>query len=128
VRDIRKGIAAKRLNVADPLLSFVAVAGTSLGAISVGLQLGFAQGQQSATLKELGSNLERLPERTATMALEALGLSRSEAEKIAYRPLPAVDLPLAGNGLGAGQLSSKMHNGKSEPRGIQRAIKRGARE
>ena len=127
VRDIRKGIAAKRLNVADPLMSFVAVGGTSLGAISVGLQLGSAHGQQSATLKELGSNLERLPERTATMALEALGLSRSEAEKIAHRPLPAVDSPLTGNGLGAGQLSSKMHNDEPEPRAIQRATKRRAR-
>ncbi len=39
LRDIRKGIATKRLNVADPLLSFVSVGGTTLGAISVGLQL-----------------------------------------------------------------------------------------
>lgn len=31
LRDIRKGIATKRLNVADPLLSFVSVGGTHLG-------------------------------------------------------------------------------------------------
>jgi AcrR family transcriptional regulator len=44
LRDIRKGIAAKRLNAADPLMSLVAVGGTTLGAISVGLQFGSARG------------------------------------------------------------------------------------
>lgn len=76
----------KRLHVHDPLMSFVSVGGANLGAISVGLQLGSAHGQQSAILRELGANLEQLPERTATRAVEALGLSRSEAEKIAHRP------------------------------------------
>lgn len=93
LRDIHKGIAAKRLNVADPLLSFVSVAGTTLGAISIGLQLGSAPGRQSALLKELDSDLEHLPERTARIALEILGLGRAEAEKIAYRTLPTVELP-----------------------------------
>jgi AcrR family transcriptional regulator len=106
LRDIRKGIAAKRLNVADPLMSFVSVAGTTLGAISIGLQSGSLQGQQSVTLKELGSDLERLPERTAKIALEALGLGSAEAEKIAYRPLPTTELPLSADGFKAGQVSS----------------------
>lgn len=93
LRDIRKGIAAKRLNVVDPLMSFVSVAGTTLGAISIALQLGSPPGQQSATLKELGSDLEHLPERLAKVALEALGLGRGEAERIAYRPLPKMEFP-----------------------------------
>jgi AcrR family transcriptional regulator len=104
LRDIRKGIAAKRLNVADPLMSFVSVAGTTLGAVSIGLQSRSAQGQQSVTLKDLGSDLERLPERTAKIALEALGLGRAEAEKIAYRPLPAMELPLSADGFKSGQV------------------------
>ncbi len=93
LRDIRKGIAAKRLNVVDPLMSFVSVAGTTLGAISISLQLGSQPGQQSAILKELGSDLGHLPERVAKVALEALGLGRAEAERIAHRPLPQIDLP-----------------------------------
>ena len=105
LRDIRKGIAAKRLNVADPLMSFVSVAGTTLGAISIGLQSGL-QGQQSVTLKDLGSDLERLPERAAKTALEALGLGRAEAEKIAYRSLPTMELPLLADGFKAGQVST----------------------
>jgi AcrR family transcriptional regulator len=106
LRDIRKGIAAKRLNVADPLMSFVSVAGTTLGAISIGLQSGSLQGQQSVTLKDLGLDLERLPERTAKIALEALGLGRAEAEKIAYRPLPTMELPLSADGFKAAQVSA----------------------
>jgi hypothetical protein len=87
-------------------MSFVSVGGTTLGAISIGLQLGSAQGQQSATLKELGSDLEHLPERVAKMALEALGLGRGEAERIAYRPLPTMELPIPADELRAGQVSA----------------------
>ena len=106
LRDIRKGIAAKRLSVADPLMSFVSVGGATLGAISVGLQLGSAQAQQSALLKELGSDLEHLPERVAKMALEALGLGRAEAEKIAYRPLPTLELPTPADEPKAGEVAA----------------------
>jgi AcrR family transcriptional regulator len=106
LRDIRKGIAAKRLNVADPLMSFVVAGGATLSAISIGLQLQSPEGQQSATLKELDSDLEHLPERTAKVALEALGLGRAEAEKIAYRQLPAMELPLSADALRASQGST----------------------
>jgi len=104
MRDIRKGIAAKRLNVPDALMSFVAVAGTTLGAISVGLQLRSSQGQKSATLQELGSDLEHLPERVARTALEALGLGRAEAERIANRTLPPLELPVQADDLAEDQV------------------------
>jgi hypothetical protein len=42
-------------------------------------------------LKELGFSGEHLPERTAAMLLQTLGLKRAEAEKIAARPLPLVE-------------------------------------
>jgi hypothetical protein len=96
------------------------VAGTTLGAISIGLQLGSQQGQQSAILKELGSDLEHLPERTAKIALEALGLGRAEAEKIAYRPLPTMELPMPADDLRAGQVSAM-------PRAAQPAARRNKR-
>jgi AcrR family transcriptional regulator len=123
LRDIRKGIAAKRLNVADPLMSFVSVGGTTIGAISIGLQLGSPQGQQSATLKELGSDLEHLPERVAKMALEALGLGRAEAERIAYRPLPTMELPIPADEFRAGQVSAMPRAAPPPP---ARRNKRGA--
>ena len=126
LRDIRKGIAAKRLNVADPLMSFVSVAGTTLGAISIGLQSGSLQGQQSVTLKDLGSDLERLPERTAKIALEALGLGRAEAEKIAYRPLPTMELPVSADGFKAGQVSTSPPSAQPPARRNKRGSQRTA--
>jgi AcrR family transcriptional regulator len=128
LRDIRKGIAAKRLNVADPLMSFVSVGGTTLGAISIGLQLGSPQGQQSAILKELGSDLEHLPERVAKMALEALGLGRAEAERIAYRPLPTMELPMPPDELRAGQVSAMPRAAQPAPRRNKRGSQRPATE
>ena len=107
LRDIRNGIAAKRLSVPDPLLTFVSVGGTILGAISVGLQLASSQQPQSSILKELGSNPEGLPERAATKVLEALGLGRAEAQKIANRPLPAPESAPAADGFGAGPAATK---------------------
>jgi AcrR family transcriptional regulator len=124
LRDIRKGIAVKRLSVADPLMSFVSVGGTTLGAISVGLQLGSPQGQQSAILKELGSDLQHLPERVARMALEALGLGRAEADKIAYRPLPTMELPASADesraGGAAAMPGTTQHSTRRKRRGGKR--------
>jgi AcrR family transcriptional regulator len=127
LRDIRKGIAAKRLTVADPLMSFASVGGTILGAIALALQLGSPQTQQSAVFKELGSDLEHLPERAAKVALEALGLGRAEAEKVAYRPLPQRELPRSAEGLGGSQLPSTIHSAEPGARGNQRASRRKAR-
>ena len=124
LRDIRKGIAAKRLTVADPLMSFVSVGGTTLGAISIGLQLGAPPGQQSVILKELGSDLEHLPERVAKMALEALGLGRAEAERIAYRPLPEMELPTPADESRAGQVSALPRAAQSPPRRNKRSTNR----
>jgi AcrR family transcriptional regulator len=126
LRDIRKGIAAKRLNVADPLMSFVSVGGTTIGAISIGLQLGSPQGQQSATLKELGSDLEHLPERVAKMALEALGLGRAEAERIAYRPLPTMELPIRADEFRAGEVSATPRAAQPPARRNKRSSQRTA--
>lgn len=126
LRDIRKGIAAKRLIVPDPLLSFVSVGGTTLGAISVGLQLASPQAPESSTLKELGSNLEGLPERTAAMALEALGLGRAEAQKIANRPLPALELPPLADGFGASLVSTTVRSVQSGVRRNKRGSQRAA--
>jgi AcrR family transcriptional regulator len=123
LRDIRKGVATKRLNVADPLMSFVSVAGTTLGAISIGLQLGAPLGQQSAVLKELGSDLEHLPERVAKTALEALGLGRAEAERIAYQPLPQMELPTPADEFRARQVSALPRAAQSSARRNKRSTR-----
>jgi hypothetical protein len=103
-RDILRGIAAKRLNVPDPLMSFMSVGGITLAAISIGLQLGSPQGRQSVVLKELGADLEHLPERVAKMVLETLGLGHAEAQRIAHRPLPTLEVSMPADELRAGQV------------------------
>jgi AcrR family transcriptional regulator len=96
LRDVQKGIAAKRFVVADPLMSFMSVGGTVLFSIAAELQF-------AATLKELGFQSDNLPERTAQILLQTLGLGRAEAERIAGRPLPAADPPTTADGSGAPQ-------------------------
>jgi hypothetical protein len=88
-RDIRKGIAAKRFAVVDPLISFLSAGGTVLGSMAIELQLGTLL--QAAALKELGFSADRLPERAATVLLQTLKLGRAEADRIANRPLPTVE-------------------------------------
>jgi hypothetical protein len=96
LRDVQKGIAAKRFVVADPLMSFVSVGGTVLFSIAAELQF-------AATLKKLGFKSDNLPERAAEILLQTLGLTRSEAESIARRPLPTADSDSAADGSGVPQ-------------------------
>lgn len=91
LRDVQRGVAAKRFTTKDPLISFMSVGGTVLASISAELQFGSAQGPQAAVVKALGFNGEGLAERAATVILRTLGLEQREAEQIARRPLPVVD-------------------------------------
>jgi AcrR family transcriptional regulator len=88
LRDFQRGIAAKRFTAADSPMTFVSLRGTVLGAIALELQLASPQGKEVAILRELGFNFENGPERIAATLLQMLGLSRTEAERIANRPLP----------------------------------------
>jgi AcrR family transcriptional regulator len=87
LRDVQKGIAAKRFSVADPMMSFISVSGTLLTSITAELQFASPVGGQVLTLQELGFNGDRLPERAAAILLQILGLGRAEADRIAHRPL-----------------------------------------
>lgn len=90
LRDLQKGIAAKRFVVADPFIAFLSVGGTVLTAVTA--ELGFvAPGAPSAdALKALGFSGEHFAERVTASLLQILGLKRAEAEKVAMRALPIV--------------------------------------
>jgi len=77
LRDIRAGIAAERFQSSDAFLSFIAVAGTVLAALS-------------ASSIDLGGEFSTkdLPERTAAIVLRTLGVDPGEADAIAAEPLP----------------------------------------
>ncbi|QRK06995.1 TetR/AcrR family transcriptional regulator [Archangium violaceum] len=88
LRDIQKGLAAKRFKAEDPLMTFIAVGGTVLGALSAELHFGTLDASQAAPLDSLGLRGDELPERTAAMLLRTLGLSSAEAGAVSRRPLP----------------------------------------
>ena len=91
LRDMKRGITARRFDIADPLMAFVSVGGIVLVAIAVQLQFGSPQTGKPAPLAVLGFDGENIPERAAAAALQTLGLGRTEAERIACRPLPSDD-------------------------------------
>jgi AcrR family transcriptional regulator len=74
LRDIRQGIAARRFSDDDAFMSFLAVAGTVLASIAA-----------ASTDSHL---TKHLPERSAAMVLQTLGLDHREANDIARRSLP----------------------------------------
>ena len=88
LRDIQKGIASGRFKREDALMCFLSVGGTVLASISVWLQFHQTDGTRATTIDQLGFNVDDLPQRVAKTLLLTLGLSRLEAEKVAYRPLP----------------------------------------
>ncbi|TCK84033.1 TetR/AcrR family transcriptional regulator [Paraburkholderia sp. BL9I2N2] len=93
-RDIRKGIAAKRFSIADPLMALLSVGGTVLAAIAVDLYGDAPIGPEISALGELGLRSKDFPERAATALLQTLGIGRAEANRIARRPLPVVESQL----------------------------------
>jgi AcrR family transcriptional regulator len=87
LRDIGKGVARKRFDVTDPLMTMIVAGGTVMGAIAA--QLGVA-GQGSTLLDRFGVSVENLDQRAAAALLQGLGLTAREAKAIAKRPLPAL--------------------------------------
>ena len=89
LRDTERGIAEKRFVVADELMCVVSVIGTVLAGIAAELDLSTSSRRAVRTRKILRSKAEKFAESTAAVVLQAFGLARLEAEKIARRPLPA---------------------------------------
>ncbi len=86
LRDIRRGIAAGRFTAPDPLMAFIAVGASVLGAICADQEVG---AEQTALLEAMGLQLSEVPERAAATLLHTLGVPYAEALAIAQRPLPA---------------------------------------
>ena len=88
LRDVQRGITAKRFVVADPFVAFLSLGGTVLAAVTAELAFVAPGAPNPGALKALGFSGEHLAERVAAALLQTLGLKRAEAEKIATRPLP----------------------------------------
>lgn len=88
-RDSEAGIAAGRFAVADPFMCHVSVSGIVLAAIAAELSVAIDGRSPGEPNDAPGPGEDRLAERAAVVVLQALGLEREEAERVARRPLPA---------------------------------------
>jgi AcrR family transcriptional regulator len=81
-RDIEAGIARGRFKLADPVMGFIATGGAVLAAVAA---------QQYAAPKAAPSALGAadMGQRIALVALRILGLTASQAERVAHKPLPS---------------------------------------
>lgn len=93
LRDITRGVAAKRLHAPDVFMSFISAGGIVLAAIAAQQQVGSENSPQAALIKSLGMAVGEIPERAATIALTTLGIPAAEAAAIARKPLPIVEPP-----------------------------------
>ncbi|WP_372454366.1 TetR/AcrR family transcriptional regulator [Burkholderia catarinensis] len=94
-RDSERGIAARRFVVGDPLMSVLAMTGTILAVIAAEFH---SADQAEGGSRERADEAGGFPERAAAVVLQALGLTRVEAQDVANRPLPPGDFAAAGGG------------------------------
>ena len=90
LRDSKRGLATKRFVVADPLTSVLSVIGTVLAGVAAELHFSTGAATPGRGHPAAAVRVERLAERAAVFVLQALGVKRAEAERIAQLPLPTV--------------------------------------
>ncbi|WP_028208599.1 TetR/AcrR family transcriptional regulator [Paraburkholderia nodosa] len=89
LRDTKRGISERRFMVADELMCVFSVIGTVVAAIAAELHLSGSSKRAVRARKTLRSRHEKFADSTAAIVLQAFGLKRTEAERIAHRPFPA---------------------------------------
>jgi AcrR family transcriptional regulator len=93
LRDLERGIAAGRFASEDLLITVLEVGGAAAGAVATEVELASRTSETRAVARQLGLEMQSIPERTAAAVLRVLGLPAAESDEIARRPLPAVELP-----------------------------------
>lgn len=88
LRDTKRGISERRFMVADELMCVFSVIGTVVAGIAAELHLSGSSKRAGRARKALRSRHEKFAESMAAIVLQAFGLKRAEAERIARRPLP----------------------------------------
>ncbi|MFL9935460.1 TetR/AcrR family transcriptional regulator [Paraburkholderia sp. RL18-103-BIB-C] len=88
LRDSQSGISAKRFVVPDHFLCLISVTGITFAAIAAELHFSASAAPAVQRQKASGLGEQDFAERAAAVVLQALGLKRAEAERIAQLPLP----------------------------------------
>jgi AcrR family transcriptional regulator len=84
LRDIQRGIAEERFEVEDPMMALLVAGGTVMATV--------AANEVAPQFVSIGADTADLAERAASAILQSLGIRRREAEKIARKPLPPLEL------------------------------------
>lgn len=92
LRDLKHGVEADRFEARDLSVTIVAVRGAVLSAIDAQVELARGGSGDSGFAASLSVDPETLPARGAAMLLRLLGLDPDDADEVARRPLPEVDL------------------------------------
>lgn len=87
-RDIAFGVKRGRFKLNDPVMTFIATGGAILAAVAAQVHTAQAP-RDAAAATALALGKEDAGERVATIVLQMLGLSASQAERVARKPLPA---------------------------------------
>lgn len=95
VHDLVVGLDAGRFRATDRLMAVVAVGGAAAAAVAVAIQMAGSEPRDFGAVEGIELRGDRLPERTASAALQILGIPAEEADEVARRPLPPVALPIA---------------------------------
>ncbi len=86
-RDIALGVKRGRFKSSDPVMTFIATGGAILAAVAA--QVHTAQAPRDAAAgTTLALGKDDVGARIATLVLQMLGLSASQAERVARKPLP----------------------------------------
>lgn len=93
LRDLQRGIDSGRFASDDSFITLLTVGGAAVGAIAAAIEQGVEGSPGDRVAKRLGFDTRDIPERTAAAALRSLGLPAGEAQEIARRALPTIDLP-----------------------------------
>lgn len=88
LRDSQSGISAKRFVVSDHLLCLISVTGIIFAAIAAELHFSASVTPALQRQKASGPGEQDFAECAAAVVLQAFGLKRAEAERIAQLPLP----------------------------------------
>ncbi|MFT4570969.1 MAG: AcrR family transcriptional regulator [Candidatus Binatia bacterium] len=91
LRDLQRGIDSGRFRSHDFLMTLLSVGGAATAAISVEVELGSGHGP-AKLIKQFDADTTNIAERVASSVLQTLGLAREEADEIARRPLPNMEI------------------------------------
>ena len=90
-RDLQEGLAAKRFKTDDWAMTLIAIASTVVGVLTGEIERAQQGSSDSEIHSFLGLDAASIPERTAAVALQLVGIEAAEARRLSTAPLPPIE-------------------------------------